>query len=114
MVRYRRSQSRTASRLTLARIARGVTQEDLADKVGVSWKTIRRLEANKIRDPGVRLLNNCALALNVKLETLIEPVWREWLIIDEERAVPPAAEDFHKPGQLGTPLWIEKRLTGRD
>lgn len=114
MERYRRSQSQTASRLTLARIARGVTQEDLADKVGVSWKTIRRLEANKIRDPGVRLLGNCALALNVTLESLIEPAWREWLVFDAERAAPPEPKGFHKPGQLGTPLWIEKRLTGRD
>ncbi|MCP9486545.1 MAG: helix-turn-helix domain-containing protein [Gaiellaceae bacterium MAG52_C11] len=114
MKQYRRSQSQTASRLTLARIARGVTQQDLADKVGVSWKTIRRLEANQIRDPGVRLLSNCALALNVKLESLIEPVWREWLIFDEKRAQPPTAEGFHKPGELGTPLWIEKKLTGAD
>ena len=99
------------TKLVHARITRGVSQEELADKVGVSWKTIARLEANGMADPGLRLLNNCALALNVKLESLIEESWREWKVFKEERPVPPDPETFFAPGRITPPRWYQDAVT---
>jgi transcriptional regulator with XRE-family HTH domain len=100
-----RNREKRITRLFDNRLADGISQEELADKVGVSSKTISRLEANRIADPGIRLLNNCALALNVKLESLIEESWREWKVFNEERQAPPDPKSFFTPGRITPPKW---------
>lgn len=115
MARARRSQVKRSSRLGDARFRLGVTQADLAKAVGVSLKTIERLEAGKLRDPGVRLLNNCAMALGLKLEQLIEPRYREWNVFDPKNAAaPPDPEGFLHKTRLTMPLAHEKHLLGED
>jgi transcriptional regulator with XRE-family HTH domain len=109
----RRSQSKSFSQLTKIRILRGVSQEQLADAVGVSYKTIERLEANKIADPSFRLLNNCALALGVKVEQIIEPSLRDWFVFktndpEKRRPAPPDPAVFFQRGKLKMPRWVEE------
>jgi hypothetical protein len=47
-----------------------------------------------LSDPSIRLLANCALALGVEVEELIEDEWREWLVLDQRRPHPPDAASF--------------------
>lgn len=63
-------------------MGRGVTQEELARAVGISVPTYRRLERGEVRNPKFGQLVNCAIALVVALDTLIEDEWREWLPFD--------------------------------
>jgi transcriptional regulator with XRE-family HTH domain len=49
--------------LARVRMARGITQEELADAIGISLPTYRRLERKDMDNPGIRYLANAALAL---------------------------------------------------
>lgn len=71
--------------LARVRMARGLTQEELADAIGISLPTYRRLERKDMDNPGVRYLANAAIALGVELDLLIEDEWREWMVFDEQR-----------------------------
>jgi transcriptional regulator with XRE-family HTH domain len=82
------------TKLAHARISRGVTQEDLARAVGISVPTYRRLERGDVRNPKLGQLVNCAIALGVELDTLIEDEWREWLTFDARAAAPPEPQAF--------------------
>lgn len=73
---------------------RGVTQQEMADATGMSGSTYWRLEHGRLTDPPIRLLANCALALGVEVEELIEDEWRAWLVLDSRRPGPPPPEDF--------------------
>lgn len=89
--------------LARVRMARGLTQEELADAIGISLPTYRRLERKDMQNPGLRYLANAALALGVELDLLIEDEWREWMAFDEQRVKPPQPEEFWRrpfaPGQ---------------
>ena len=76
------------------RRARGIKQHELASAVGVSEKTLWRLEHGQIEEPSLRLLVNCAMALRVPVGELLEPEWREWFVYDTRRPDPPQPSDF--------------------
>lgn len=61
-----------AANLRALRDLRGMSQLDLAERVGVSRRTIARLEAGDIADPGVQQVQNLAEALGVTVPLLIE------------------------------------------
>lgn len=82
------------TRLARTRMSRGVTQEELAGAVGISVPTYRRLERGEVRNPKLGQLVNCAIALGVELDALIEDEWREWLPFDARAATPPQPEVF--------------------
>jgi transcriptional regulator with XRE-family HTH domain len=88
-VHHQSNPARPASRLAEARRARGVTQDDLARAIGISLPTYRRLETGRMPNPPLRYLANCAIALGVQVEELIEDDWREWLVFDHFRASKP-------------------------
>jgi len=75
-------------------MARGVTQEELADAIGISLPTYRRLERRQTENPGLRYLMNAALALGADLDLLIEDEWREWMVFDHDRPSPPTPEEL--------------------
>jgi transcriptional regulator with XRE-family HTH domain len=56
--------------LRSARIAAGLSQEELADKAGISVDSIQNWEQGRTR-PRLTALGNLALALGVSLDTLI-------------------------------------------
>ena len=85
-----------------------MSQAELAKAVGVSAKTIHRLEmAWPNADPGVRLLYNISVALDVPLLTLCEPSWLTWNNLNGKTPKPPGKR-FRKPGRLDRPLWWEQ------
>ena len=68
------------TRLAHARTSRGVTQEELLAKaVAISVPTYRHLERGEVRGPKLRQLVNCALALGVPLDSVLEDKWLLWL-----------------------------------
>jgi len=60
------------------RRAVGLSQRALADRAGLSLRTLQRIERLEIDNPTIRYLTNCAIVLGCKIEDLIEPAWREW------------------------------------
>lgn len=82
----RPGRSAQATKLARERIRRGVTQQELADAIGLAIASYQRLERGNNANPGIRTLQNCALALGVPLDDLIEDEWREWLVMDQSRA----------------------------
>jgi DNA-binding XRE family transcriptional regulator len=57
-------------RIKKARARRRLTQTQLAEKVGVTWNTINRVE-NDLARPSLRLLEEIAKVLCVKLTELV-------------------------------------------
>ena len=81
------------TRLAVVRRGRGVTQDELAEAVGVSAPTIRRLERGETDNPKLRTLVNIAIALGVELDDVLEDDWLEWLPT-ESAAKPPKPRKF--------------------
>jgi transcriptional regulator with XRE-family HTH domain len=61
-----------AHNLKTLREIRRMSQIDLAEAVGVSRRTIARLEAGDIEDPGVDQMLRIARALRVTISTLVD------------------------------------------
>lgn len=75
-------------------MARGVTQEELAEAIGISLPTYRRVERGETDNPPLRYLVNAALALGVELDAVIEDGWRDWKAFVETRPEPPNPDEF--------------------
>jgi transcriptional regulator with XRE-family HTH domain len=80
------------TKLAQWRLKRGLTQAKLAANVGLARSTYWRLEAGKVRNPRLRELMNCAIALDCHLDDLIEDGWREWFVFDASRAAEPPTQ----------------------
>jgi len=65
-----------------------VTQEELAAAIGVSAPTLRGLERGEVENPKLRTLVNCALALGVDLDDVLEDDWLKWLPTGKARRPP--------------------------
>lgn len=90
------------SRLAYARVQAGVTQQALAEAVGISVKTLNRLETNwPNANPRIRLLVNLSIALAVPLEALYDPTWLSWSPVGEKSE--PPGDKFRDPGRLNIP-----------
>jgi DNA-binding Xre family transcriptional regulator len=89
----RPDQTDVRTKLAALRVQRGVTQAELAAAVGIALATYRRLERGRVPSPPLRYLSNCAIALGVELEDLIEDEWREWFVFDQHRAATPPSPD---------------------
>lgn len=50
----------------------------MAKALGVSLSWYKKLERGEIPDPGIRTLQNCAIALGCNFADLIEEGWWEW------------------------------------
>lgn len=85
------------SALARIRVSRQVSQAELAEATGLSLRTIRRLERLELDNPPLRYLVNCATALGVELDQVIEDEWREWKVFDVAAAEPPGAEWLNEP-----------------
>lgn len=72
-------------------------------------KTIHQLEKHwPKKEPGIRLLYNLSVALDVPLLTLCDPSWLTWNNLNGKTPEPPD-KNFRKPGKLDRPLWRERR-----
>lgn len=82
------------TRLAHVRMSRGVTQEELAEAVGISVPTYRRIERGETNNPKLRHLVNISLALGVALSEVLEDEWLEWLAFNKRAAQPPEPDEF--------------------
>jgi transcriptional regulator with XRE-family HTH domain len=82
------------TKLARVRISRGVTQEELANAIGISVPTYRRIERGQTTNPGLRYLMNAAIALGVKINELIEDEWSAWFTFDHSHPEPPEPHEF--------------------
>jgi transcriptional regulator with XRE-family HTH domain len=84
--------------LARLRVERGVTQQQLAQAAGLPVSRIRELESGRESNPRIRWLMNCALALDVPFDALLEPEWQEWTTFDTRAAEPPDHSKLLRPG----------------
>lgn len=66
------------SRLAVIRYHAGVTQIEMARRLGVAIATYQRLEERRIANPPLGYLVNAAIVLDVSVAELIEPEWLTW------------------------------------
>lgn len=100
-----------AANLRTLRKVRGLSQPELAAKVGISPRTVARLEAAQVADPSINHVRDLARALGVTVDLLSESALEPLTI-----AVPVQLKDV-----LGTPeglallseLLDHDRLRGR-
>jgi transcriptional regulator with XRE-family HTH domain len=94
VARRRDPGTKADTKLARLRMSRGVTQEQLAEAIGISLVTYRRLERDNMDNPPLRYLQNAALALGVELDALLEDEWKTWKEFDSRRPEPPQHKDF--------------------
>jgi len=66
------------TRLAAARYSAGMTQTELARRMGLSIATYQRLEEGQMTNPPLGYLVNAAIVLKVAVADLVEPEWRTW------------------------------------
>ena len=86
--------TKAETKLARVRMSRGVTQEELADAIGISEPTYRRLERGLMPSPPLGYLVNAAKALGVPLRELVEDAWLEWHTLRADRPAPPDPDEF--------------------
>jgi len=68
------------TKLARARIAAKLTQAEMVEATGIRRSFYGRRERARVATPPLRHLTNCALVLDVPVDTLIEDEWRTtWL-----------------------------------
>lgn len=85
------------TRLNAVRRSQGVAQLDLARLTGISQRTLSRLENGELTNPPLRYIVNCAKALGVPWQELVEPAWEEWEPCLGGKDSPPLPERRAKP-----------------
>jgi len=61
-----------AANLRILRKVRGMSQPELAEKVGISPRTVARLEAGQVADPSINHVRDLSRALGVTVDMLSE------------------------------------------
>lgn len=100
MPRRKAQQTRVLSQLAEVRVAKGVAQHELAHMVGISTKSLVRLEKHRLANPPLAWYVNCAIALGVELEDVLDEWQLRWKRL-------PGAPEPPKPG------WIEELQSQR-
>jgi transcriptional regulator with XRE-family HTH domain len=81
--------TKAETRLAQVRLRRGVSQEELAAATGLSLSAYVRLERGRVRNPSLAKLANCALALGVPIQHVIDPAWTGWTTFPGGPTAPP-------------------------
>jgi len=54
------------------RVKLGLSQEEFANKSGVKYTTLTKIESNVIKNPSILVISKIAKALNIPIEKLIK------------------------------------------
>jgi transcriptional regulator with XRE-family HTH domain len=92
------------TQLNYIRREQRVSQSDLAAITGISVRNISRLENGKMTNPPLRYLVNCAKALGVDWQVLVEPEWEQWEPELHPGKMPPLPERRAQPSANVPPL----------
>jgi transcriptional regulator with XRE-family HTH domain len=76
------------TKLHFARAAGGLTQAYMSEETGIPMRTYRRLENGELKNPPLRYLVNCAIALDFPLEDVCEDEWLRWTKFSAEAKRP--------------------------
>ena len=87
-------QTKVETKLAAWRVRRGVTQQEMAKAIGISYSSYWRLERGRYKNPPVGYLVNCALALGCELEDILDDEQKRWQVFDTRAAAPPERTDF--------------------
>jgi len=88
------------TQLNFIRRGQGVSQADLAAITGISVRNLSRLENGEMSNPPLRYIVNCARALGVPWQQLVEAEWEEWEPNLRRRAdLPPLPERRAEPDE---------------
>lgn len=79
------------TKLARLRLERDLSQQEISRATGLSLATYQRLERGLIWNPPLRYLVNCAIALGVELEDVVEEEWRQWHPFSARAKEPPDA-----------------------
>jgi transcriptional regulator with XRE-family HTH domain len=71
------------------REARDMRQPELAERMGISPRTLQAIENGERPNPGIRVLVNAALVLNCALEDICEDEWLSWTPFRKDIEPPP-------------------------
>lgn len=77
------------SKLAEVRAGRGVTQVELARAVGISERTLARLEHHRLRNPPLTWYVNISIALEVDLVELFDHWEPRWHYLSPEAPLAP-------------------------
>jgi transcriptional regulator with XRE-family HTH domain len=72
----RTSPSRRLTKIARLRVERGLTQKELAARIGISTASMARLERHAIKNPPLGWLVNAAIVLDVQLDDVLE----DWMV----------------------------------
>jgi len=67
-----KTKSRVGENLKIERLKKGLSQDSLAEKAGVTLHTISKIEAGATGDPRVLTLGKLVKALNIKIDDLLK------------------------------------------
>lgn len=79
---------RWKSKVHFERDAAGHTQAFMSEHTGIPLRTYRRLENGELTNPPIRYLVNCAIVLNVALESVCEEDWLRWTNFSHQASGP--------------------------
>ena len=88
-------QTKLTSQLARTRVAKGVTRPELAEAVGISLASLRRLEQERAFNAPFWWYRNCAIALQVDLDEILDERELRWR---------PAGRARRPPG----PEWLKR------
>jgi len=64
------------TRIEKRRLLLGLSQTAVAERAGISLRTLQRIEHGEMDNPPIRYLAGIAQALSMSLDDVIEPEWR--------------------------------------
>lgn len=77
------------SRIARRRVQIRLSEKRLAELTGLSLRQVQRYCAGEIKDPRLSELVNLAMALDCRLEDILEPEFLEWTVFDATNAPEP-------------------------
>ena len=76
------------------RVDKGIDRHELAQAVGMSYNSLYRLESGMVKNPPLWWYQNCAIALGVKFEQILDYEHSGWH--GSDRAPTPPGADWLK------------------
>jgi DNA-binding Xre family transcriptional regulator len=115
--------------LARVRVDKGIGRPELAQATGISYNSLYRLESGMVKNPPLWWYQNCAIALDVQLEDILDyehSGWRgterapappdpSWLKAKAQKKSPqPQAAQRAKSGAVRHPRLRESGLAAKD